>query len=142
MANVIWTIAFLIICTLTDVKERKINIMFCVINQILMTVLNIFQRDFNVLSVMSGLGIGAMFLLINRISKNGIGMGDVFMIVTIGIVCGGTYTMELVFWSFALCSIYSIICIVLKKISLKSSLPLAPFMLLGAVLTCLFSVTS
>lgn len=140
MLNVIWTMIFLTVCTVTDVKERKINILFCVINQISMTIIHIFNRDFSVFNIVSGIGLGAVFFLINKISKQGIGMGDVCMIITIGIVCGVAYTVEILFWSFGSCLIFSVVGIILKKMSLKSCLPMAPFMLVGAIVTGLFSM--
>lgn len=134
MLNTIWIIFFLIICTITDTRERKINILFCLINQIGMITIHIFCHDFSLYHVVEAAILSGFFYIVSKISKGGIGMGDVFMIMTIGMVCGMAYTVEILLWSFAICIIFSIAGMVSGKLTLKSKLPLAPFMLTGVIL--------
>lgn len=133
MLDIIWTILFLGGCSVTDIKERKINLWYCIVNIIVMIIVNVLWRDYNIWSIVGGVIFAGAFLAISKVSKEAIGMGDVFMIMTIGIVCGVVYTMKTLFWSFTICLVFSGVGVVLGKINLKSKLPFAPFMLMGTV---------
>lgn len=138
MLDIAWTIIFLGVCSITDIKERKINTRFCIINILIMNLLHIFSGKFSWWNVAGGVMIGGIFFIINRTSKDGIGMGDVFMISAIACVCGVIKVIEILFWSCVICAIFSIIGIVIGKINIKSKIPFAPFMLVGNIIfwTC------
>lgn len=131
--DVVWTIIFLGVCSATDIKERKIDIRFCILNMAVMILLHILNGDFLGWNVAGGIMLGGVFFVISKVSKGGIGMGDVFMIGTVACVCGAIKTVEILFWTCAICMLFSIAGIAMRKVNLKSEIPFAPFMLAGNV---------
>lgn len=66
-----------------------------------------------------------------RITKGGLGLGDVKILSALGFVCGFRAVMVTLFMSFAICVLFSTGLILLKKRGLKDVLPLGPFIFLG-----------
>lgn len=133
MLYTIWIILFLVVCTVTDIKERRISLWFCIANTIGMFVIHIICRDYNVWNIAGGILIAGVFFCISKFSKEAIGMGDVLMIMTIGIVGGVVYIIEMLFWSFIVCLVFSGVGVIWGKLNLKSKIPFAPFMLMGSI---------
>ena len=81
-----------------------------------------------------GLGAGGFFLLLNLVTRGGMGMGDVKLALAIGLTLG-SQAPRLVVISLALAFVLgaaaSLFAIAAKKLHLKSSLPFGPFMLAG-----------
>lgn len=77
---------------------------------------------------------GGIFLIGALAAKNSIGMGDVKMFAVIGLFCGYTRTMAVIMFSLFLCFVTAIILLLLKRKSLKDSVPLAPFVFVGTFL--------
>lgn len=138
MLDIIWTILFLTVCSFTDIKEQKINILFCLINIPIMVLLHVISGDFSIWNIVGGMMFGAILYIISKVSKDGIGMGDVFMLGTFACVCGIMKTVEVLFWSSAICVLFSVIRIAMGKANLKSKIPFAPFVLIGNIIfwTC------
>lgn len=76
----------------------------------------------------------------NKISKGGIGGGDIKLLSAIGF-CSGVY---LVFSALILalicCSLVSVVLLITKKKEMKGSLPFGPFIYVGITLGCLLTL--
>ena len=120
---------------LTDAKRSKIPnflIIFGLVSRAMIYVAEfVFRRDsFLYILEYDGLGfaIGFLFLfVIAIITKGGIGYGDVKLFGVIGLLMSGSGVFSVLFLSLLLSSIVSIVMIAIKKKSIKSSLPMAPF---------------
>ena len=69
--------------------------------------------------------------VIAKLTKGGLGYGDVKALCGVSFVCGiraGLFTM---FFAFVLCALVSGVCLLLKKKNLKDLLPLGPFLWMG-----------
>lgn len=130
-----WIMIFIIICTITDIKDRNIYGGLCVLNIIAGIIVHILKRDISGKSLGAGIIIGIIFLIISAISKEKIGYGDSLVFLTIGVIAGGEKSLLIIFLSFLLCSVFSVAGIVLKKITFKSSVAFMPFVLLGTLAT-------
>jgi leader peptidase (prepilin peptidase)/N-methyltransferase len=88
-------------------------------------------KDFNVIVVCLSFIPGLIFLLVAKVSKEKIGLGDgwLFLIVAGWIGTGDTWTI----WahSLLLSTFFSIVMLVLKKYKLQSQLPFIPFIWLA-----------
>lgn len=73
-----------------------------------------------------------IFAAISKLTSNQIGLGDAFIIGFIGTGLGFTDTFLLVYVSFLLALVVSIILLITKK-NIKYKLPFAPFMLVACV---------
>lgn len=131
----IWTMLFLVFCTFTDIKKRIIYGWFCVANIILGVVMHIAMCDMETKSLLLGVALGAIFMITSALTKEKLGYGDSIVFLATGVIMGGEKSFLIIFWSFFACSLFSVVAILCKKLSLKSSLPFMPFVLVGAIIT-------
>lgn len=83
-----------------------------------------------------GLLVGVVFLIIGSfIIRNGIGMGDVKMLMLMGIFEGLYSVMTSIFFSLLISFFVAIIALIRKTKNRKDSLPFAPCVLIGTFLS-------
>lgn len=73
----------------------------------------------------------ALVFFIGHIIKKGAGMGDVKMFFIIGLYLGLMNTFSALFYTVFIMFIYSIFCLVTKKMNIRDELPMAPFAFIG-----------
>ena len=81
--------------------------------------------------------IGARVIL----KKEGMGFGDVKLVLGIGFLLGlsrGTASLLIAFWSGAIIGIGLIL--ISKKFKIKSEIPFAPFLILGTLIVFLWNI--
>lgn len=98
----------------------------------------IFLRDEFVATLISKL-IGlfvcvVLFYVLGRLTKNGIGMGDIKLIATIGWLLGFSATMFSILFSLIISASYAVVLLVLKKKTKNDRLAFGPFMFFGYIL--------
>lgn len=87
-----------------------------------------------------GLGLllgSCVFLICSLLSRGGMGMGDVRLFAVLGLFCGWQRLIAVMFYTVLSLAVYGVARIVQKKLSLRSTLPIGPFALIGMVLTTL-----
>lgn len=72
------------------------------------------------------------FLLVTLSKERWMGMGDAYLVILLGLFAGWPKILAGLFLAFFLGSIYGIALIALKKKTMKSQVPFAPFLILGA----------
>lgn len=132
---IFWSLALLVICTIEDIRERKVFSNVCLINMISALFIRIVLKNVEWQNVMLDLIPGGIILLIGFITKETIGKGDGILIITLGSILGMKMCMELLFWAFFICTFVSAIGLLWGKIELKSRVPFVPFLLLGEVVS-------
>jgi leader peptidase (prepilin peptidase)/N-methyltransferase len=116
-------------------------------------VLDIFSWSLVVLSLVTGLIFfryhlidllwgalagGAVLGLLVAVSKEKwMGFGDVFIGASLGAILGGQKALLMIFLSFIIGSIYGLFLILLKKTSIKQSLPFTPFIIISSLISLL-----
>lgn len=89
-----------------------------------------------VLSGLFGFALsGVLLLLVYCVSRKGLGGGDVKFMAITGLYLGARGTMSALFYGSVLAALFSLILIMLKKINMKGSIPLIPFLYLGILAT-------
>ena len=131
MLFAIWNILFLIICTITDLKEKKIYVWFSVINFILAFLIHIFISDVKIILLVGGIIVGIIFYVISLVSKDAIGKGDGILILVLGCLVGIKKQIEILIWAFLICTVFFILTMIIKRKEFKKSVPFSPFLLLG-----------
>lgn len=137
MLHIIWCVIFLGVCTITDLKERHIYLGYCLINMTVALLINIFFKNVEWINIVAGVGLGVIFFVLSMITKEALGKGDAVIILVLGSICGIEMSFKIVTWAFILCSIASIVKMIIKRKSVKDEIPFAPFLLCGCVLTIL-----
>ncbi len=79
------------------------------------------------------------FFTLSKVSKEKwMGMGDVFLVILLGLVLGWPKILLGLFLAFAIGAICGIILIVIGKKKMSSQIPFAPFLVLGTIVTMLY----
>ena len=137
MYYLIWCTVFLIACTIMDLKEKKIVVNYCLVMSVFVIISHFITKDLKWYEIAVGMGIGLLFFIISKLSKEAIGHGDALMIYTIGCIVGACRTIEILLIAFGVCVVTALISILIKKKTFRSSVPFAPYLLIGT-LCCLF----
>ncbi|MBT9776424.1 hypothetical protein GPL15_07895 [Clostridium sp. MCC353] len=90
------------------------------------------------IAVSSGAGLaggGLLFLTVSLIAKKGIGMGDIKLIGVMGYYLGFKVLMSNLIVTLTLTVLGGITGLVLRKTSLRSEMPFAPFAAAGTIIT-------
>lgn len=83
---------------------------------------------------------GGMFFLCRALTKGGVGMGDVRVFGILGLMYGMNYTFSIVFFTILLMAAYGLVAVLCGKKSMKSHVPMGPFILASYLLCCLLGV--
>lgn len=78
------------------------------------------------------------FLLSSLSREKWMGMGDAYLAILIGLILGWPQVLLGLFLAFAIGSLYGLLLIALKKKSMKSQVPFAPFLVMGTFITIFF----
>ncbi|MCL2221772.1 MAG: A24 family peptidase [Oscillospiraceae bacterium] len=74
---------------------------------------------------------GGVFIVVYFISKKGLGGGDVKFMAAAGLYLGLSKTIPAIFYGTILAALVGFTLVVLKKITKKDKIPLAPFLFVG-----------
>jgi len=88
--------------------------------------------------ISAGIGFllsGGLFFIVYLISRAGLGGGDVKFMAAAGLYLTFYGVLPAMLYGSVLCSVVGITLILLKKIKLKDSIPLAPFLYAGILIT-------
>lgn len=88
-------------------------------------------------SGIGGLVCGGVLFLIAIIVKSALGMGDVKMFFVLGLLYGLTDTYGILLFSVIIMGIVSVALLIAKKVTTKTAIPMAPFVVFGFLLSIL-----
>jgi len=91
--------------------------------------------DLLIQSLISGVSAGGLFLLIYLVSRKGVGGGDVKLIAVMGLFLTFAKLMPMLFFSSLLAALASAVLLLTKRATIKTAVPLVPFLFLGAMIT-------
>lgn len=87
------------------------------------------------------LGCLVLFYLLARLTKNGIGMGDVKLLAAIGWMIGFTQTLAATICSLLACTLVALVLLLTKRGKASDQIPFGPFLFFGhMVIVFLFSL--
>ena len=134
-------IALLCAACIKDIQNRIIPnklIVFGLISAVILHCLFFsFERITN--SLVSLALAGGILLVTSLVSKGGVGMGDVKLVSCTGMLIGIERMISVLIVSFITSALFGIFLMLIKRFNRKSSLPFAPFVLLGVVFTLLIT---
>ena len=136
-------LAFGLIASVIDIKTKtipnKLVLLMLSAWLVVMIPMVIFRTsEATVLLKDSALGFalaGGLFLLVYIISKKGLGGGDVKFMAVCGLYLGLYYVVPVIFIGSILAGLTGLTMLLLKKMKRKDTLPLAPFLYVGILLT-------
>lgn len=146
-----WIIGLLllIICSYTDLRERGISLVLLAASLIscvsLMICVEIYGKKSEIMAhwlvyepdrvkLLCALIPGTALLILCRVTGEAIGMGDVYVMLILGIMLGFSNTVVLLFVSMLITAVFGLCYMVVTGKSRKETLPYIPFLLGGYVL--------
>ncbi|MCL2628044.1 MAG: A24 family peptidase [Oscillospiraceae bacterium] len=135
-------IVFAVIAAIYDIKLRIIPnllILFMFCTWLLIVVILFFVETDRAVALLIDAGFGlfigtGIFAAVYLISREGLGGGDVKFIAAAGLFLGLGSTIASIFFGSLLAALTGVVLILLKKITRKDKMPLAPFLLVGIVI--------
>lgn len=115
-----------------------ISRIICLVPELLVYQSGAFEGLLQSLLVTTGTLI--FLLAVRLISKEGLGYGDIKLISALAFLCGFRAGVFTLLFSFMVCAIVSILLLFRRKKTLKDTLPLGPFLLVGFALTVVLGV--
>lgn len=138
-----WTLSqivclvFLVGMSVVDIRCHKVPVNVLIAGTVCAVLYQIFQMcsaEIELWQVAGGAGIGVVFLLVSRVTREGIGYGDSWGILSLGIYLGFLKLIEVLAGALFLLVIISIVMLSIKKMSRKFALAFYPFLTAGYVM--------
>lgn len=123
---------------LVDVRRRTVSVSVLLGVVIVLSILSIYMNELTMFERILGVGVGALLMIISKVTKGAIGMADAWIFVMIGMGYGVLNGLIILSYALLMVAMVSIILLVFHKIKRKDSLPFIPFILLsylGVLLT-------
>ena len=133
MKQIVMTL-YLLWGTLQDVKEKKISVTYLKIGALLSFLYllwEIWNKNMRGKEVMLSLLPGVIFLLLSKLTKEKVGVGDGFVFLVIGICLGSSMTWMVCQLGLILSSVYSLLILLLKRGNRESQIAFIPFIWLA-----------
>ena len=127
-------LAFLAIAALTDCKSKKISIVFVACGFAVGLTMQILIGELKFYELLGGCALGAIMLLISKLTNQAIGYGDGLMLIATGAFLGIFENVMLLLIALLIAAVISIVLLVIKKKKKNFMLPFLPFLLSSYVL--------
>ena len=132
-----WTISQIIcmgvlVClAVMDIHSRQIPVFILVLGSLAALGYQVFVGKGDIWVISGGIAVGALFLLVSSITREGMGYGDSWAIFILGIYLGIWKLLEALSAAFLFLGAAAVICLLIKKMSRKYKLPFVPFLAIG-----------
>lgn len=121
---------YLIICTVSDIKTKKISLKLSFVFLFLGPFIYLFFIKADVIILLYNLIPGICLLLVSLFTKGAVGGGDAVILMIMSFYIPSASVLVILFFSLLAASVVSVI-LMIKKYSRKYALPFAPFITLG-----------
>lgn len=134
-AGFLLLVSYLTAVTVTDIRSRQIPDRATAVFAIAFVLFQLSSLDAAAMlnALIGALAGGMLPYIAYRINSNAIGFGDVKMLACVGLIAGFPSVIYIIVRALAVCLVYALVMMALKRAGLKSELPFAPFLLAGAV---------
>lgn len=126
-------LGILIPMTITDIRQKKINVLLCLIGTIPGIAFSLILGKTTITAVLFSLIAGIILLGISICTGGEIGIGDGPAVIFVGSVLGLKNVATVLMLSFIMAALYSLILLIIKKATGKSRIPFIPFLFSGSV---------
>lgn len=127
----VWGSLFLLGCTITDLKIKKVYQSVCIVNYTVAVIVRLVLSQMPFKSFVEGIALSGVLLIISVLTKQSIGYGDIWVILALTAILKVQYVVEILVLSLFICCIFSLILLLIKRVNMKSRLPFVPFLLVS-----------
>ena len=133
----VFCMGILLSLSVIDIHFRRIPVDILVMGSIAALVYQGITRQADLWMAAGGAGVGILFLLVSKVTREGFGYGDSWAILALGIYLGLWGVLDVLAGTFCLLAAASLICLTAKKMSRKHTIPFIPFLAAGYLLSVL-----
>ena len=133
----VFCMGILLSLSVIDIHFRRIPVDILVMASIAALVYQGITRQADLWMAAGGAGVGILFLLVSKVTREGFGYGDSWAILALGIYLGLWGVLDVLAGTFCLLAAVSLICLTAKKMSRKHTIPFIPFLAAGYLLSVL-----
>ena len=133
-------ISLLLLTAVIDFRFRRIPVYMLAFLNLLAVVWQLYRfvgQKGDMGTLIGGIGVGAVFFLVSRFTEEGVGYGDSWVILILGIYLGLWEVLEVLAGTCLLLAAVSIICLAVKRMSRRRTLPFVPFLAAGYLMSVL-----
>jgi len=123
----------LLVLSYIDIRIHRVPVKLLAVSNIAAILYYIIFREINIWALAGGAGVGIIFLIISRVTREGFGYADSWGILILGLYLGFWKLLELLFAAFSMLAIFAIAMLAGKKMSRRCVLPFFPFLTVGYV---------
>ncbi len=131
--------AYLVAAAFSDIRTKHLHRWFLAIGIIPAVLLRLGMDSPGLADMLGGIAVGLFFLAASILSGGRFGKADGVILLYLGAALGFTCAASLAVLAFFLSALVMTVLLVMKKITMKGSLPFVPF-LLAAYTAVMFSV--
>lgn len=117
--------------SIEDIRQKKITVMITLFSGIIGILLHLFFQNQSIYEMLTGVLTGTFILLLSRLTKGRIGMGDGIIFMLTGLYLGLMDNLILMCISFSLAGLWGIFLIFIKNNSKNEKIPFVPFLFIG-----------
>ena len=132
-----WTVSgmicllILFVIAVWDIRVRMVPEYMLIIGAVGSVIHHLIYRNMDVWAIAGGIMVGGVFLLVSKLTEEGIGYGDSWVILILGIYLGVYNLLIVLSIAFFLLLCVSILVLWKKKMSRKYTLAFLPFLAAG-----------
>ena len=130
----VFCMGILLSLSVIDIHFRRIPVDILVMASIAALVYQGITRQADLWMAAGGAGVGILFLLVSKVTREGFGYGDSWAILALGIYLGLWGVLDVLAGTFCLLAAASLTA---KKMSRKHTIPFIPFLAAGYLLSVL-----
>lgn len=127
-------LGMLLLLSVIDIRYKKVPLILLIVSNLGALWYQCVMNETDTWLLFMGFAVGILFFFISRVSREGIGYGDSWGIMVLGIFMGIWGVLEVLAASFLLLILAGIVCMLRGKLNRKSTLPFFPFLTAGYVM--------
>ena len=114
MQNII-LLALLSWCSLEDVKQKKLTVLYILMFGVGGMFLHMVAPVCSIFSILCGMLLGLALIFVSMVTRGSVGLGDGLLLVVTGVYLGGSRNLELLMIGLLLAAFWSLGLVVVKK---------------------------
>ena len=118
-------------CGFTDLKRKTIPLFLLIAMSVVVGVSVIFCNTERIWLRVGGLGLGILFLLVSRVTKEAVGYGDSWLILLLGAYLGIEEVLPLLFTATLGAAVVSLFYLWIRRWKRSATLPFVPFLVIA-----------
>lgn len=128
---------WLLFCSWQDIRKKEISLLLIGIGFLLLFTGSLIQGELIVWERIGGLSLGAILILISKVTRGQIGIGDGLILCVTGVSLGFYINSILLTYALLLAAMFSVVYVIIRKVNRKSTIPFIPFVFVASLGVCI-----